>query len=105
MKNGKADSIFYECEQSLKRLKIDVIDLYQIHWPDVSTPVEETVGALEKLRQQGKVRAIGVSNYDAEWLERGSKVATIANPSALGRCQPLRRPVLEQIGAVTWRVQ
>lgn len=79
MKNGKADSIAYECEQSLKRLKIDVIDLYQIHWPDGSTPVKETIGALEKLQKEGKVRAIGVSNYDAEWLERASKVATIAS--------------------------
>jgi aryl-alcohol dehydrogenase-like predicted oxidoreductase len=79
MKNGKADSIAYECEQSLRRLNIDVIDLYQIHWPDVSTPVEETVGALEKLRKEGKARAIGVSNYDAEWLERAIKVAPIAS--------------------------
>ncbi len=79
MKNAKADSIAYECEQSLKRLKTDVIDLYQIHWPDVSTPVEETIAALEKLRKEGKVRAIGVSNYDAEWLEKASKVAPIAS--------------------------
>jgi aryl-alcohol dehydrogenase-like predicted oxidoreductase len=78
-KNGKADSIAYECEQSLKRLGVDVIDLYQAHWPDVETPVEETVGSLEKLRKQGKVRAIGVSNYDREWLERGSKAAPIAS--------------------------
>jgi aryl-alcohol dehydrogenase-like predicted oxidoreductase len=78
-KNGKADSIAYECEQSLKRLGTDVIDLYQIHWPDKSTPPEETIGALEKLRQQGKVRAIGTSNYDVEWLTRGSKAAPIAS--------------------------
>ncbi|MGN6370138.1 MAG: aldo/keto reductase [Phycisphaerae bacterium] len=79
MKNGKADSIAYECEQSLKRLKVDVIDLYQVHWPDVSTPVEETVGALEKLRKEGKVRAIGVSNYDVEWLERAVKAGPVAS--------------------------
>jgi aryl-alcohol dehydrogenase-like predicted oxidoreductase len=79
MKNAKTNSIPYECEQSLKRLRTDVIDLYQVHWPDVSTPVEETITALEKLRMEGKVRAIGVSNYDAEWLERASKVATLAS--------------------------
>ena len=79
MKNAKADSIPYECEQSLKRLKTDVIDLYQVHWPDVSTPVEETITALEKLRKEGKVRAIGVSNYDAEWLERASKAGILAS--------------------------
>jgi aryl-alcohol dehydrogenase-like predicted oxidoreductase len=78
-KNSKPDSIAYECEQSLKRLGIDVIDLYQIHWPDSSTPVEESIRALEKLRQQGKIRAIGVSNYDAQWLAKGSAVGTIAS--------------------------
>ena len=78
-KNGRADSIAYECEQSLKRLGTDVIDLYQIHWPDKATPPEETIGALDKLRTQGKVRAIGTSNYDVEWLTRGSKVAAIAS--------------------------
>ncbi len=79
MKNAKADSIAYECEQSLKRLKVDVIDLYQVHWPDVSTPVEETVAALEKLRKEGKVKAIGVSNYNVEWLAKACKMATIAS--------------------------
>ena len=78
-KNGKAASIFHECEQSLKRLGVDVIDLYQIHWPDVSTPVAETIGALEKLRQQGKVRAIGTSNYDVDWLGAALNVAPIAS--------------------------
>ncbi len=78
-KNGKADSIAYECEQSLKRLGVDVIDLYQIHWPDVATAPEETIGALDKLRQQGKIRAVGTSNYDVEWLDRGLKVASIAS--------------------------
>ncbi len=78
-KNGKADSISFECEQSLKRLGVDVIDLYQIHWPDVSTPPEETIGAMEKLRRQGKVRAIGTSNYDVEWLKRGVTAGPIAS--------------------------
>ena len=78
-KNARPASIEYECEQSLKRLKTDVIDLYQIHWPDVSTPVEDSIRAMERLRQSGKVRAIGVSNYDVEWLRRASKVATIAS--------------------------
>src|SRR5436190_19979564 len=78
-KNAKADSITYECEQSLKRLRTDVIDLYQIHWPDVDTAVEESIRAMDKLRQQGKIRAIGVSNYDVEWLRRASDTATIAS--------------------------
>ena len=78
-KNGRASSIAYECEQSLKRLGVDVIDLYQIHWPDLTTEPEETIGAMEKLRLAGKVRAIGTSNYDVRWLERAERVATIAS--------------------------
>ena len=73
-KNSRPASIVYECEQSLKRLQTDYIDLYQIHWPDVSTPVEESMRAMVKLKEQGKIRAIGVSNYDAKWLADASKV-------------------------------
>lgn len=86
-KNSKPESIAYECEQSLKRLKTDVIDLYQVHWPDVSTPVEETMGALEKLKKAGKVRAIGVSNYDVAWL-RGAKGALEKAGGVLASLQP-----------------
>jgi aryl-alcohol dehydrogenase-like predicted oxidoreductase len=73
--NSRRQSIFDECEQSLKRLGVDVIDLYQIHWPDRITPVEEALGAMEALRQQGKIRAIGVSNYDADWLRKAKAAA------------------------------
>jgi aryl-alcohol dehydrogenase-like predicted oxidoreductase len=78
-KNARASSILYECEQSLRRLKTDVIDLYQIHWPDTSTPVEESMGAMVRLKEQGKIRAIGVSNYDVEWLRRAAAVAPVAS--------------------------
>lgn len=78
-KNARPEGIKYECEQSLKRLGVDVIDLFQIHWPDVSTPVEESIRAMEDLRKAGKIRAIGVSNYDVEWLRKASSVATIAS--------------------------
>ncbi|HEY2810456.1 MAG TPA: aldo/keto reductase [Rhabdochlamydiaceae bacterium] len=64
----RPESIFWECEQSLKRLKIDAIDLYQIHWPDPSTPLEDSWNALMRLLEQGKVRAIGVCNYSLEQL-------------------------------------
>jgi aryl-alcohol dehydrogenase-like predicted oxidoreductase len=69
----------YECEQSLRRLQTDVIDLYQIHWPDTSTPVEDSIGAMVKLKEQGKIRAIGVSNYDVEWLRHAAAVAPLAS--------------------------
>ena len=72
--NSRRQSIFAECEGSLKRLGLETIDLYQIHWPDRTTPVEEALRAVESLRKQGKVRAIGVSNYDLEWM-RGAKRA------------------------------
>jgi aryl-alcohol dehydrogenase-like predicted oxidoreductase len=62
-------SIFYECEQSLKRLNIDVIDIYQIHWPDPATPIEESWNAMAELKKQGKVRAIGVSNFSLDLLK------------------------------------
>ncbi|MEA2707657.1 MAG: hypothetical protein QOF78_258 [Phycisphaerales bacterium] len=78
-KNARPASIVYECEQSLKRLQTDHIDLYQIHWPDVSTPVEDSMRAMVKLKEQGKIRAIGVSNYDVEWLRNAEKVTKIAS--------------------------
>ena len=74
-KNSRPHSIVFECEQSLGRLGVDVIDVFQVHWPDSSTPVEETMHALLKLKEQGKIRAIGVSNYDVAWMRRASKVA------------------------------
>ncbi|WP_442580251.1 aldo/keto reductase [Mesorhizobium sp. ASY16-5R] len=69
------DSIFYEVEQSLRRLRTDHIDLYITHWQDATTPVAETMGALLDLKRQGKIRAIGVSNVEPgtlqEYLEIG----------------------------------
>ena len=78
-KNSKPDSIEYECEQSLKRLGTDVIDLYQIHWMDMTTEPEESWAAMDKLVKAGKVRAIGTSNYDVKWLERCERVAPVAS--------------------------
>lgn len=64
-----ADGIAYELEQSLRRLGTDHIDLYITHWQDPTTPIAETVAALEKLKAQGKIRAIGASNVSAEDLQ------------------------------------
>ena len=63
------DSIAYELNQSLKRLGTDHVDLYLTHWQDPTTPVAETVGALEKLKKQGKIRAIGASNVSPAELD------------------------------------
>ena len=61
--------ILAEVEESLRRLRTDWIDLYQIHYPDPKTPIEETLRALDDLVKQGKVRYIGCSNFSAAQLE------------------------------------
>ena len=66
----KADSVRRECEASLRRLKVETIDLYQIHWPEPDADIEEAWTTLEKLREEGKVRWIGVSNFNAAQMER-----------------------------------
>jgi aryl-alcohol dehydrogenase-like predicted oxidoreductase len=73
------ESIIYECEQSLKRLGTDYIDLYQIHWPDVTTPIEESMEVVSKLVSEGKVRAAGVSNFSAALLKNASQTAEICS--------------------------
>ncbi len=68
--NLKSESIRRECEASLRRLQTDYIDLYQIHWPDPSTPVEDAWETLVRLKEAGKARYIGVSNFDVDLLKR-----------------------------------
>lgn len=75
---GKA-SIVKECEDSLRRLGTDYIDLYQIHWPEATTPVAETMEALAKLLKQGKIRAAGVSNYSATLMAEAEKTLSLAS--------------------------
>ncbi len=72
-------SIIQECEESLQRLNTDYIDLYQIHMPDPTTPVEESMEAIEKLLQQGKIRTAGVSNYSTEDMARAQTVIPLAS--------------------------
>lgn len=75
--NLKAASILREAEASLKRLDIDVIDLYQIHWPDPEADIEEGWSAMAQLKKEGKVRAIGVSNFNVEQLQRAMRIAPV----------------------------
>lgn len=65
------------CEQSLKRLRTDVIDLYQLHWPNPDIPLAETLGAMQRLRDEGKIRAIGVSNFGAAYLRDATELARV----------------------------
>ena len=75
----KPESIQEECHASLKRLGIDVIDLYQIHWPIPDEDIEQAVEEMAKLTEQGKVRYIGVSNFSVSQIERIKKIAPVAS--------------------------
>ena len=75
----KADSIRREVEASLRRLKMDVIDLYQIHWPDPEPEIEEGWQTLAQLKKEGKVRYIGVSNFNVAQMKRAQKIAPITS--------------------------
>ena len=73
----KRDSVKRECEQSLRRLQTDVIDLYQIHWPRPDEDIEEGWSALAELKEEGKVRHIGVSNFDVSQMERANQISPV----------------------------
>ncbi|WP_119079716.1 aldo/keto reductase [Chitinophaga alhagiae] len=73
------ESVIKECEDSLRRLGTDYIDLYQIHWADETTPIEETFEAVLRLQEQGKIRAAGVCNYNVEQMERANSVVKLAS--------------------------
>lgn len=75
----KADSIKREVENSLRRLQIEVIDLYQIHWPQPDEDIEEGWQAMADLQAEGKVRFIGVSNFNVEQLRRAQKIAPVTS--------------------------
>jgi aryl-alcohol dehydrogenase-like predicted oxidoreductase len=78
-RNSTRKQVSEEVALSLRRLRTDYIDLYQVHWPDPATPYEETASALLDLQRSGKIRAIGVSNYSVEAMERFERVAPIAS--------------------------
>jgi len=90
----RAESVRRECEASLRRLEVDRIDLYQIHWPNPDPEIEEGWETLARLREEGKVRWIGVSNFGVPQLHR---VMTLAPVTSL---QPpysaIRRPAVEE---------
>ena len=75
----KAASIRQECENSLRRLRVDRIDLYQIHWPEPDAEIEEGWTEMARLREEGKVRWIGVSNFNVEQMKRALDIAPITS--------------------------
>jgi aryl-alcohol dehydrogenase-like predicted oxidoreductase len=76
-RNASRQRIMKEVEDSLRRLRTDVIDLYQVHWPDPGTPVAETAGAMADLLRAGKIRAIGVSNFSPAQMDAFRAVAPL----------------------------
>jgi aryl-alcohol dehydrogenase-like predicted oxidoreductase len=77
--NARKKDILEECEGSLRRLRTDHIDLYQCHWRDHTTPVAETMEAMDKLLKDGKIRAAGVSNFTAEETQEAAKTVPLAS--------------------------
>ena len=77
--DGRPEHLREACEGSLKRLKLERIDLYQFHWPDPKVPVEDSVGELARLRTEGKIRHVGVSNFSADELQRVRQIVPIVS--------------------------
>lgn len=77
-RNSSPARLRKEIDDSLSRLRTDYIDLYQVHWPDPTVPIEETAKVLEELRQKGKIRAIGVSNYSIDEMNRFRATAKLS---------------------------
>ncbi|HTB00564.1 MAG TPA: aldo/keto reductase [Bradyrhizobium sp.] len=76
-RNASRARIMREVEDSLRRLRTDYIDVYQVHWPDPLVTIEETAEAMRTLFEQGKIRAIGVSNFSVDQMERFRRVAPL----------------------------
>ena len=77
--DGRPEHLRAACEASLKRLRLERIDLYQFHGPDSRVPFEESVGALARLQQEGKIRHVGVSNVSASQLERARRIVKVVS--------------------------
>ncbi len=75
----KKDSVKREAEASLRRLQVDAIDLYQIHWPNPENEIEEGWEAMAELQREGKLRYLGVSNFNVEQMQRAQKIAPITS--------------------------
>jgi aryl-alcohol dehydrogenase-like predicted oxidoreductase len=108
VRDGRPTYLRNACEASLRRLRLDRLDLYQFHAHDPEIPIEESIGALEQLRSEGKIRLIGVSNVSVEQLELAQSVARIASvQNEFNRGLLTSEPVLETceregIGFMPW---
>ena len=82
-RNLKKDSILEEIDRSLERLGVDYVDLYQCHWPDATTPLAETMEALNQIREEGKAKAIGMSNFTPEMIAECRKYGPVVSDQPL----------------------
>jgi len=82
-RNLKPDSILEEVDRSLERLGVDCIDLYQCHWPDSTTPIEETCQALARILEEGKAKAVGVSNFTPQMIAEARRYVPIVSDQPL----------------------
>ncbi len=78
-RNGRPDHLKQACEGSLRRLRVERIDLYQLHSPDDAVPYEESVGAMKELQDEGKVRHVGISNVSVEQLEQAREIVDVVS--------------------------
>ena len=107
-RDGRPEYLRHACERSLARLRLERIDLYYLHRHDPEVPIEESVGALDGLRREGKIRLIGVSNVSLDQLRRAQAVAPVAAvQNQFNRGYLVSEPVLdtceaEGIGFVPW---
>jgi aryl-alcohol dehydrogenase-like predicted oxidoreductase len=79
----KKDSILGEIDDSLRRLQVDYIDIYQLHWPDQNTPIAETLEAITKIKEAGKIRHLGVTNFNTETVARMDAVVPVDSQQGL----------------------
>jgi pyridoxine 4-dehydrogenase len=105
-RNGRPEHLKQACEGSLRRLRVERIDLYQLHSPDSEVPYEESVGAIKELQEAGKVREVGVSNVSLEQLEQARGIVDVASvqnrfnladrdsEDVLDRCEELGIPFI-----------
>lgn len=89
------ESIIEECENSLQRLRTDYIDLYQIHWPDPTTPISESMEAVAKLKEAGKIREAAVCNYSADQMREAEQTISLASNQV--PYSMLRRNIEEEV--------
>jgi aryl-alcohol dehydrogenase-like predicted oxidoreductase len=109
IRDGRPEHLREAVDASLRRLRLERIDLYQLHWPDPEVPLEESVGALEEIRQTGKIRLIGLSNVSARELRRAQAITRIAtvqnqyNRGLLVSDEVLELCESERLGFIPWQ--